>query len=115
MGCGLGAALPEDQIGLLWRLAPVLCLDGDAAGLDTGALKSHLNRQGSLEEIERIWRDALALHRRSSLQSEIESAWTDFTEDSSNAARDRVKRLEELGGAQGVTTRGNLLKPASSA
>ena len=30
----LGTALSEDQIGLLWRLAPepVLCLDGDAAG-----------------------------------------------------------------------------------
>ena len=30
----LGTALGEDQIGLLWRLAPepVLCLDGDAAG-----------------------------------------------------------------------------------
>lgn len=116
----------------------ILKVFGEVEGLDTGALKSHLKRQGfgelvdrlakgaspmvpfkrgeaPQEEIERNWRDALALHRRSTLQSEIESAWTDFTEDSSDAARDRVKHLqEELGDAQGVTTLGNLLKPTSS-
>ncbi len=117
----------------------ILNLFGEVEGLDTGALKSHLKRQGfgefldrlakgagpmvpvmrgeaPLEEIERIWRDALALHRRPFLQSEIESAWADFAEESSDAARDRVTHLqEELGGTQGVTTRGNLLKPASVA
>ena len=117
----------------------ILKVFGEVEGLDTGALKSHLKRQGfgefldrlakgtgpmvpvmrgeaPLEEIERVWRDALALHRRPILKSEIESAWTDFAEDSSDAARERVKHLqEELGGAQGVATLGNLLKPASSA
>ena len=116
----------------------ILKVFGEVEGLDTGALKSHLKRQGfgeyldrlakgagsmvpimrgeaPLEEIERIWRDALALHGRLVLHSEIESAWTDFAEESSDAARDRVKNLqEELGGAEGVTTRGNLLKPASA-
>ena len=112
----------------------ILKVFGEVEGLDTGALKSHLKRQGfgefvdrlakgagpmvqfmrgeaPLEEIERVWRDALALHRRPFLQSEIESAWADFAEESSDAARDRVTHLqEELGGAEGVTTLGNLLK-----
>lgn len=116
----------------------ILKVFGEVEGLDTGALKSHLKRQGfgefvdrlakgagtmvpsmrgeaPLEEIERIWRDALALHGRPILHSEIKSAWSDFNDYSSDAARDRVKNLqEELGGAEGVTTRGNLLKPASS-
>lgn len=74
----------------------------DRLAKGAGPMVPFMRGEAPLEEIERIWRDALALHRRSSLQSEIESAWTDFTEDSSDAARDRVKRLqEELGGAQG--------------
>ncbi|MCH8112634.1 MAG: DNA primase [Proteobacteria bacterium] len=116
----------------------ILKVFGEVEGLDTGALKNHLKRQGfgefvdrlakgagsmvpimrgeaPLEEIERIWRDALALHGRPILHSEIKSAWSDFNDDSSDAARDRVRNLqEELGGAEGVTTRGNLLKPTPS-
>ncbi len=133
------AHLPFQDSGLDSLRSAILKVFGESTGLDTGTLKNHLKRQdfgglldrlaagagrmvpamrdeAPLDEIERVWRDALTLHRRSSLQSEIESAWADFTEDSSDAARDRVKRLQEdLGGAQGVTTRGNLLKPASSA
>ncbi|HYM18398.1 MAG TPA: DNA primase [Micropepsaceae bacterium] len=40
----LGTALTEDQLGLLWRVAPepVLCFDGDEAGLRAAARASRL-------------------------------------------------------------------------
>ncbi|MDE0948146.1 MAG: toprim domain-containing protein, partial [Sphingobium sp.] len=73
----------------------------------------NLRAETALEEIEHAWREAMALHGRASLQKEIESAWLEFAEDSSEEKRDRVASLqEELGGTQGVQTRGNLLNSA---
>jgi len=55
---------------------------------------------------------ALALHSRGVLRAEIETAWHDYAEDSSEEKRGRVRALqEELGGAEGTRTRGNLVNP----
>jgi len=73
----------------------------------------NLRAETALEEAEHAWREAMALHGRASLQKEIESAWLEFAEDSSEEKRDRVTSLqEELGGTQGVRTRGNLIRSA---
>ena len=62
--------------------------------------------------VERAWREALALHSRGVLRAEIETAWHDYAEDSSEEKRGRVRALqEELGGAEGTRTRGNLVNP----
>jgi len=114
----------------------ILQATATAAGLDSETLHDHLAKQGfgeiakrleaavlrvnphlrtdtALEGTEHAWREAMALHGRASLQKEIESAWLEFAEDSSDEKRDRVASLqEELGGTQGVRTRGNLLNPA---
>ncbi len=114
----------------------ILQASATVAGLDSETLHDHLAKQGfgeiatrltaavvrvnpnlradtALEETELAWREAMALHGRASLQKEIETAWLEFTEDSSEEKRDRVTSLqEELGDAQGVRTRGNLLNPA---
>jgi DNA primase len=114
----------------------ILQASATVAGLDSETLHDHLAKQGfgeiakrleaavlrvnphlradtALEDTEHAWREAMALHGRASLQKEIESAWLEFTEDSSEEKRDRVTSLqEELGGTQGVRTRGNLLNPA---
>jgi DNA primase len=114
----------------------ILQASATVAGLDSETLHDQLAKQGfgeiatrltaavvrvnpnlraetALEETEHAWREAMALHGRASLQREIESAWLEFAEDSSEEKRDRVASLqEELGGTQGVRTRGNLLNPA---
>lgn len=114
----------------------ILQASATVAGLDSETLHDQLAKQGfgeiatrltaavvrvspnlradtALEETEHAWREAMALHGRASLQREIESAWLEFAEDSSDEKRDRVASLqEELGGTQGVRTRGNLLNPA---
>jgi DNA primase len=114
----------------------ILQASATVAGLDSETLHDQLAKQGfgeiakrliaavvrvnpnlradtALEETEHAWREAMALHGRASLQKEIESAWLEFAEDSSEEKRDRVTSLqEELGGTQGVRTRGNLLNSA---
>ena len=114
----------------------ILQASATVAGLDSETLHDQLAKQGfgeiakrliaavvrvnpnlradtALEETEHAWREAMALHGRASLQKEIESAWLEFAEDSSQEKRDRVTSLqEELGGTQGVRTRGNLLNSA---
>ncbi len=110
----------------------ILKVCADRAGLDSDALKSQLNQEGlgesldrlaaggtvippassDLDTVEHAWREALALHSRRLLRAEIETAWHDFAEDSSEEKRGRVRALqEELGGAEGVRTRGNLAGP----
>jgi len=114
----------------------ILQASATVAGLDSETLHDQLAKQGfgeiakrltaavmrvnpnlraetALEEAEHAWREAMALHGRASLQKEIESAWLEFAEDSSEEKRDRVTSLqEELGGTQGVRTRGNLIRSA---
>jgi DNA primase len=110
----------------------ILKVCADQAGLDSDTLDSNLRQEGfgesldrlaaggsvippksaDLDTVERAWREALALHSRGLLQAEIETAWNDFAEDSSEEKRGRVRALqEELGGAEGVRTRGNLVNP----
>ncbi len=113
----------------------ILKASATVAGLDSETLHDHLAKQGfgeiakrleaavlrvnphlrtdtAPEDTEHAWREAMALHGRASLQKEIESAWLEFAEDSSQEKRDRVASLqEELGGTQGVRTRGNSLNP----
>ncbi len=103
-------------------------------GLDRATLKNHLQQQGfgglldrlaagasrmavrpgaTLDQIETIWRDALAQHQRGALMSHIESAGRDYAADPSDEKRRRIQDLqEELASAQGMKTTGNLLNPA---
>lgn len=110
----------------------ILKVCADQPGLDSSALDSQLRQQGldealdrlaaggtvippastELDVVERAWREALALHSRGVLRAEIETAWHDYAEDSSEEKRGRVRALqEELGGAEGTRTRGNLVNP----
>ena len=67
----------------------------------------------TLDQIETIWRDALAQHQRGALMSHIESAGRDYAADPSDEKRRRIQDLqEELASAQGMKTTGNLLNPA---
>ena len=67
-GREMGQRVPRPK-----ALDSTLYVLGGYEELDTGALKSHLihTERGALGKIERNWRDALALPRRPSLQSEI--------------------------------------------
>lgn len=130
------AAVHLADAGLDRLRGAILQASATVAGLDSETLHDQLAKQGfgeianrltaavvrvnpnlraetALEETEHAWREAMALHGRASLQKEIESAWLEFAEDSSEEKRDRVTSLqEELGDTQGVQTRGNLLNSA---
>lgn len=97
---GLMSCLASDGLGeLADRLVEVV-----------GKTYPRLHDVSAGQEIERAWQNALALHNRSSLKEEIESAWVDFANQSSDATKGRLVRLqEELGGTQGIRTKGNLI------
>ena len=62
------------------------------------------------EEILVAWHEAVALNDRAALQREIDTAWKDYTENSSESAKSRLLSLqEELGEKYGISTRGNLI------
>tara|TARA_Y100000589_G_C27183543_1_gene641743 strand:- start:34 stop:1878 length:1845 start_codon:yes stop_codon:yes gene_type:complete len=62
------------------------------------------------QEILVAWQEAVAFNERAALQREIDSAWKDYTENSSESAKSRLLSLqEELGIKFGVSTRGNLI------
>ncbi|PPR79339.1 MAG: DNA primase [Alphaproteobacteria bacterium MarineAlpha2_Bin1] len=62
------------------------------------------------QEILVAWQEAVALNERAALQREIDNAWKDYTENSSDSAKSRLLRLqEELGIKFGMSTRGNLI------
>ncbi len=62
------------------------------------------------EEILVAWQEAVALNERAALQREIDTAWKDYTENSSESAKSRLLSLqEELGIKFGISTRGNLI------
>ena len=62
------------------------------------------------EEILVAWHEAVALNDRAALQREIDTAWKDYTENSSESAKSRLLSLqEELGETHGMDTKGNLI------
>ncbi len=62
------------------------------------------------EEILIAWQEAVALHERAALQREIDSAWKEYIENSTESAKSRLLSLqEELGDTYKISTRGNLI------
>ncbi len=86
---------------------------GQLDHLALGAGRLAAKPDSTLDQIEAIWRDALAQHRRTALMTHIQSAGADYAADPSEEKQRRVQELqEELGAVQGLKTRGNLLSPA---